>query len=151
MSEMIAAGDCDNEALIGTLESIEGAVEVKTENTIFVIKNAEANSEALGNMIKHLQDKKKAIDNSIGRTESFLFGNLEAMGISTLKAGIFTVKQINNPGSVNIVDESLVPAMYQTIIPASYKISKTDIAKHLKEGIIVPGAELVKSQRWCIK
>jgi hypothetical protein len=149
ITEMIADG-CPNEALIDTLESIECAVEVKAENTVYVIENSKANREVLASVINRLQIKLQAIDNNITSIENNLFSNLEAMGISTIKAGIFTIKQVKNPPSVLIEDESLIPASYQTVIPESYKINKKEIADYLKMGLKVPGARLQQSKRWKI-
>jgi len=149
--KMIENDEIDSQSLIDTLESIECAIEVKVENTVYVIENAKANKEGLVMMIKALQAKLGNIENNIERLQSSLFSNLELMGVSSYKAGVFTVKQQKNPVSVEIIDKGKIPAKYQTVVPESYVPRKADIAKDLKLGIEVPGCELKNSTRWVIK
>ncbi len=150
ISKMIEE-DCDNEALIGTLESLTDAIEVKSQNIVYLTKNMEGYSNGLGDEIKRLQAKQKAIDNKVESLKQFMFGQLELAGLKEVKTTVATIKQQKNPASVMINDASKIPAKYQTVVPESYVPRKVDIAKDLKAGIDVPGCELKNSTRWVIK
>lgn len=149
--KMIEDGDCTQEQLAGALEVINASIETKVENTLYVVENAKANRKPIVEMIERLQAKLKALDSNIEWLQNNLFNNLELMGVDSYKAGVFTVKKQLNKPSIVIEDEKLIPAKYQTVIPASFSISKNDIAKDIKLGVVVPGAKTVQTKRWSIK
>ena len=148
--QMIEDDEMDVTTLTDTLESIEASIEVKASNVVYLVKNLDAYSVGIETEIKRLQAKQKAVQAKRDSIKEFLFTQLESMGMTEIKTNIATIKQVNNPPSVLLSDESVIPAKYQTIIPASYKISKTEIAKDLKAGLEVPGATLQTSRRWKI-
>lgn len=145
--------DLDAQTLLDTLEGSSQLmnIEDKATNIVKMAKNWESDVVGLDAEIKRLTERKKVIENRVEGVKNFLFSQLEYAGLTEVKTPIATIKRVNNPVSVVIEDESQIPAMYQTIIPQSYKISKTDIAKHLKEGIAVPSATLQQTRRWQIK
>jgi len=145
--------DLDAQIILDTLEGSSQLmnIEDKASNIVKMVKNWESDLPGLDAEIKRLTDRKKIIENRVEGVKTFLFSQLEYAGLTEIKTPIATIKQQNNPPSVNILDESKVPAMYQTIIPQSYKISKTDIAKAIKAGEIVPGCHLTQEKRWVIK
>lgn len=149
----VEAHDLEPQTLLDTLEGSTQlmSIEEKSGNIVKMIKNWESDTIGLETEIKRLTDRKKVIDNRVESVKNFLFNQLEYAGLTEVKTGIATIKQVNNPPAVNIVDENKVPAIYKTIIPQSYKTSKADIAKHLKDGIAVPGCELVHKKSWRIK
>lgn len=149
--KMVEDGDCTKEELSEALAVINTSIETKVENTLYVVENAKANRKPIVEMIERLQSKLKALDSNVEWLQNSLFNNLELLGVDNFKAGVFAIKKQKNPASVVILDEKLVPAKYQTVIPESYKISKTDIAKDLKAGVDVAGCELKQSSRWVIK
>jgi len=149
--DMINSGEVDLQTIQDTLESIEAAIEVKAENSVYLVKNLEAYSVGIETEIKRLQAKFDAINNNVSSIKESLFKQLEIANMTEVKTAIATIKQQKNPTSVVIEDESKIPAAYQTVVPESYKIRKADIAKVLKAGFEVPGATLQQSTRWVIK
>ena len=149
--KMIEDGECTQEQLSDALTIINTSIETKVESTLYVAENLKVNRNVLVNEITRLQAKLKALDSNVEWLQSSLFSNLELMGVDSFKVGTFTVKQVKNKPSVVIEDEKLIPAKYQTVIPASFTISKNDIAKDIKNGIEVPGAKTVQTKRWSIK
>lgn len=148
---MLEDESTDKEALLGTLESIECAIEVKAENSVHLIKNLEAYSEGLRSEMERLNAKYDAVNNKTTAIKEYLFKQLENANMTEVRTNIATIKQQKNPASVVIEDESKIPAAYQTVVPESYKIRKAEIAKVLKAGFEVPGATLQQSSRWVIK
>ena len=148
--QMIEDDEMDVTTLTDTLESIEASIEVKASNVVYLVKNLDAYSVGIETEIKRLQAKQKAVQAKQDSVKEFLFSQLESMGMTEFKTSIATIKKVNNPPSVLVADESAIPAKYLTIVPESYKISKTEIAKDLKAGLEVPGATLQTSRRWKI-
>jgi formyltetrahydrofolate synthetase len=149
--QMLNNEDTDLQVINDTLQSIECAIEVKAQNTVLLLKNLEVYSNGIDTEIKRLQTKKTAADNKYEYIKSYLLGQIELTGLAEIKTTIATIKKQKNPQSVEIFDESLIPAKFQTVVPQTYKISKAEISKELKAGIEVPGAKLIQSQRWIIK
>ena len=65
-------------------------------------------------------------------------------GKTKFKAGVFNFAIQNNPPSVEIYDETLIPEQYLVEQPA--KIDKAGIKELLKQGEEVPGAELKQTK-----
>lgn len=149
--QKILEDDIENETLIDTLESLDCAIEEKAQNTVYLLKNLEAYSVGIDAEIKRLDALLKSINYKAQSVKDYLFGQLEIAGKTEIKTNIATIKQQKNPASVQINDEKLIPAKYQTVIPTSFKISKVDIAKDLKAGVEIAGCELKHSVRWVIK
>lgn len=149
--QMIEDDEMDVTTLTDTLESIEASIEVKASNVVYLVKNLDAYSVGIETEIKRLQAKQKAVQAKQDSVKEFLFSQLESMGMTEFKTNIATIKKVNNPPSVLVEDEKVIPAKYLTIVPESYKVSKTEIAKDLKAGIEVKGATLQQTKRWAIK
>ena len=70
------------------------------------------------------------------------------MEIDKVKTPLFTVALQNNPPSVNVIDEKLIPNDYRKTVTTT-SISKKDLLEDLKQGLIIDGVELkqIKSLR----
>jgi len=143
------ADDLDQQTLLDTLDAIEDSIEDKAENTAKLIRSWEAEANAIKEEEKRLAERRKAVENRISSLKLYLQIQLEVAGIDKVKRPTLTVSIRNNPPSVNISDETLIPSTY--MIPQPDKISKTEIAKVLKSGEFVPGAELVQTRGLMIK
>lgn len=133
----------DSSAFQDTLESLEDAIEVKAENTAYVMREMQGDIKLLDDEIKRLQGRKKALENNMKRMKEYLLNELEKANIPKVKTAIFTVYTQNNPESVEIENEELIPSEYK--IP-KYTIDKSSIKKMLKEGKEIKGARLNQSK-----
>lgn len=149
--EMLNNDDTDLQTIEDTLQSIEAGIEIKAENTVSLLKNLEVYSNGLEKEIDRLEKMQDAINHKYDMIRSCLFSQLELTGLTEIKTSVTTIKKQNNPPSVVIEEESLIPARFQTVVPQTYKISKVEIAKELKAGVEVPGAKLLKTTRWVVK
>lgn len=138
--EMAENGD----DLADTLESLEDAIEVKAENTAKVIKQLEANAEMLANEAKRLSERKSAIENNVRNLKSYLQEQLEKCGKSKIKGEIFTVALQNNPQSVDVLDESLIPSTY--FIQQAPKLDRKELLTHLKAGEEIAGVTIKQTK-----
>lgn len=141
---MEMAEELDEETFQDTLESIEDAIEEKVEKTAFLIRNLEADVIAIKEEEKRLKDRRQALENKIQRMKDYLFEQLEKAGIDRVKRPLITVSIQNNPPSVRVVNEELIPSHF--MIPQPPKLDKKGILEKLKHGENVPGVELAQGR-----
>ena len=130
--------------LADTLEALEDAIEVKAENTAKVIKQLEANAEMLANESRRLSERKSAIENNVRNLKSYLQDQLDKCGKTKIKGEIFTVAIQNNPQSVDVLDESLIPSTY--FIQQAPKLDRKELLTHLKAGEEIAGVTIKQTK-----
>ena len=134
----------DDEVAVATaMDAVDAALEEKLESTAKVIRNLEAEAEALEAEEKRLKARKTAVRNRIADIKGYVQENLEAMGKDKVTSGIFKWSIQANAPSVNILDESLIPDAYWKI---ERKPMKTEIKKAIEAGELTEGAELVRTK-----
>ncbi len=138
------ADSLDEETFRDTLSAIEEAIEDKAENTAKLIRGLEADIEILKAEEKRLADRRKALESKVSNTKAYLQEQLEIAGLDKVKRPTITVAIQNNPPSVEIADESLIPSHY--MIPQPNKIDKKAILSALKEGLVIDGCSMKQSR-----
>ena len=125
------------------MDAVDAALEEKLESTAKVIRNLEAEADALEAEEKRLKARKTAVRNRIADIKGYVQENLEAMGKDKVTSGIFKWSIQANAPSVNILDESLIPDDYWKI---ERKPMKTEIKKAIEAGELTEGVELVRTK-----
>ena len=134
----------DDEVAVATaMDAVDAALEEKLESTAKVIRNLEAEAEALEAEEKRLKARKTAVRNRIADIKGYVQENLEAMGKDKVTSGIFKWSIQANKPSVNIIDENLIPDAYWEI---ERKPMKTEIKKAIEAGELTEGVELVRTK-----
>lgn len=133
----------DEVAVAAAMDGVDAALEEKLESTAKVIRNLEAEAEALEAEEKRLKARKTAVKNRIADIKGYVQQNLEAMGKDKVTSGIFKWSIQANAPSVNILDEDLIPDAYWKI---ERKPMKTEIKKAIEAGELTEGAELVRTK-----
>ena len=134
----------DDEVAVATaMDAVDAALEEKLESTAKVIRNLEAEAEALEAEEKRLKARKTAVRNRIADIKGYVQGNLEAMGKDKVSSGIFKWSIQANKPSVNILDEDLIPDAYWEI---ERKPMKAEIKKAIEAGELTEGVELVRTK-----
>lgn len=133
----------DEVAVAAAMDGVDAALEEKLESTAKVIRNLEAEAEALEAEEKRLKARKTAVRNRIADIKGYVQENLEAMGKDKVTSGIFKWSIQANAPSVNILDESLIPDAYWKI---ERKPMKTEIKKAIEAGELTEGVELVRTK-----
>lgn len=133
----------DEVAVAAAMDAVDAALEEKLESTAKVIRNLEAEAEALEAEEKRLKARKMAVKNRIADIKGYVQQNLEAMGRDKVTSGIFKWSIQANAPSVNILDEDLIPDAYWKI---ERKPMKTEIKKAIEAGELTEGAELVRTK-----
>lgn len=143
VSLMEMAEEMDATTLQDTLESIEEEIHDKAENIAKLIKNINADVDALKSEEKRLADRRKSLENKVTHLKEYLQNQLEVAGLDKVKRPTLTVSIQNNPPSVKVIDEKLLS---DYMIPVEPKLDKKAILTALKEGMEVSGAELVQGR-----
>lgn len=138
------AEDLDQQTLLDTLESIQDSIEDKVENTAKLAKTFEAYAKAIKAEEDRLSSRRKALENKVISIKKYLLEQLELAGIKNVKRPTITVAIRNNPASVKVLDETLIPTEY--LVPQPSKVAKKDILAVLKNGQAVPGVELTQTK-----
>lgn len=133
----------DDVAVAAAMDGLDAALEEKLESTAKVIRNLEAEAEALEAEEKRLKARKTAVRNRIADIKGYVQENLEAMGKDKVTSGIFKWSIQANAPSVNILDEDLILDAYWKI---ERKPMKTEIKKAIEAGELTEGAELVRTK-----
>lgn len=137
---MLSDEEVSDQAVFDTLESIKYDIEEKAENygKMMVMLQGEAKAarveaERLLGYARRLEGRETTLKTSLQNT-------METMGVRNLDAGTYRFWVQNNPPSVHVLNESVIPKEY--FIPQEPKLDKKAVLDALKAGETVEGAEL---------
>lgn len=139
--DLIEEGD---ERFLDTLESLDEAIEDKTENYGKVIKSVEAGIEGLKTEEKRLADRRKFMENSVKRMKENIEQSMIETGKKKIKGSLFTFSIQKNPPSVEIIDEKHIPQGFW--IPQEPKLNRKELLDELKHGHEVNGVQLKQTE-----
>ena len=105
--EMAEDPDMDEQAIMDTMEGIEGALEIKAEGYAKVIRTLEGDAAACDAESKRLRNKKQAIERNIDRMTKALQYAMETTGKTKFKTPLFSFNIQKNPAAV-VVDEQYI-------------------------------------------
>lgn len=134
---LLESGEIDEETFNDTLDSM--GAEEKLKNCCYIIKQLEADAKVLKEEKEKLDAKQKVAENGAKRLRAKVLDFLNITNTKKTKVDIFTLNVVETK-SVNITDESKIPAIY--LVEQPPKIDKTAIKKALAEGEAVAGAEI---------
>lgn len=137
--------DLDDETWQDTLESIDSAIEQKADGLMYVIRDLEVDVVGLKDEEARLKKKREVAERKIKRLKQYLQGNMETVGKTKFKTQLFAYNIQNNPASLKLTDEKLIPEKYYTV-ETSRKYDNKAIKDDLKAGKVINGAELKTSQ-----
>lgn len=95
--------DFEDQTLIDILEAVQGEYEYKLENYCKVIKNLEADMDALKAEAQRLSDKRKTLENNIDRLKKAMFDSMKLTNTSKVKGTLFTVAIQKNGGKIPVI------------------------------------------------
>lgn len=117
--------------LAAILIDIEDEFNAKAENIAKVIAEFDNQEIALENEIKRLNERKKAVETRKSWLKDYLLINMKRIGKSSIKSDLFTIKIRNNPPSVVLRNENLVPDKFK-ITKTETKVDKKALKDFLK-------------------
>ena len=128
------------------LQTVEGEIETKAGNIAIFIRNLDSESKLIKEEEDRLKARRQAIENKRDRIKDFLQFSLEQMGLDKVKTPTHTIAIQNNPPSVQILNEDVIPGKYLTLIPEHYEVNKKAISEALKQGEEVLGCQLTRGR-----
>jgi len=144
--------DLDEQTLADTLESISGDVELKATNIGYVIRNIESLVASMRAAEADMAARRKAAEARIERVKHYLLDGLQLAGIKKVTGPAFSVTVRDNPPSVVIDEQGLIPAEYwRQPEPPPPAVDKVKLKEVLKSGVEIPGAHLSSTKRVEIK
>ncbi|EEE48391.1 siphovirus Gp157 family protein [Staphylococcus capitis] len=141
--ELIAEQE-DEQILKDTLDSINDALEDKADGYVAVIKSLETDNIAIDEEIKRLKQRKTSNENGIKRLKETLQQVMEETGKEKFKTALNSYSIANNPPSLEVKDENVVPKEFFT--EQEPKLNKKELLKAVKEGLEIEGIELKQSR-----
>lgn len=151
ISEKLDDTELDEQTIADTLESLSGDFEEKAINVAKFIRNVEAEAKAIKEEEERMAKRRMAKEHLAERTRDYLLANMLVTGIGKVDSPWFVLSVRQNPESVNVEDESLLPPDYKREIPAKYEPDKNLIKQALKDGYAVPGCHLSRSTSLSIR
>ena len=134
----------DEQILKDTLASINDAIEEKADGYVAVIKSLEADNHAIDEEIKRLRQRKTSNQNGVKRLKESLQKVMEQTGKEKFKTSLNSYSIANNPHSLDIIDETLIPKQYY--VEQKPKLDKKELLKAVKGGLELKGVELKQSR-----
>lgn len=144
-AQHLADMDLDDTTVADTLEGLAGELEVKATNIAMMIRNVEAEAEAIREAERGMERRRKTKEALTERLRAYLKENMERAGIPPIECPYFRISIRDNPPSVVIDAESQIPAEYMRQPPAVP--DKKAIAAAIKEGHDIPGARVERGNR----
>jgi|SRR5690625_56627 len=132
------------EGLEDTLESLNDAIEDKAVGYAKIIRNLEAQINAIKEEEKRLSDRRKSLENNIKRMKVSLEENMINNNMKRIKTDLFTFNIQKNPLSVQVVNEHLIPKGY--FVEQEPKLNKKEILQDYKNGVVIDGVEFKQSE-----
>lgn len=137
--------DLPPEVVRDTLESLQGDLEVKTQNTIAFARHLEKVAESIKEAEADMAKRRKAIENRAVDLRKYILECMQKNGIQKIDCPWFSVSIAKNPAAVLVEDERQIPAEF-FVTPAP-QLDKKAVSEALKEGKDVPGAKLTQGYR----
>lgn len=148
--EQLATED-DQSKAADLLECIGDAFEQKAINVGLYLRGLEAERRAITNELNRLEAMHSASCEKSDRLEQYLERSMLAVGKDKIESPILKIGFRKNPPSVNVLDESKIPARFFVQPPTPEpRLDKRALLAELKDGA-VDGAELQQTTRIVIK
>lgn len=138
----------DQQLFADTIESLQDSIADKAIGYGKVINQLVADEKQLTEKMSHDRDRKRILSNNISRLKLALQHGMETAGKDKIKDIDLSIWIQNNPVSVAVTDDKLIPGEFTEI---EKKLNKTAIKQALNDGEEVPGAKLVQTRSIRIK
>lgn len=155
-AEILAAVDDETGEILDPekLDALQMEREEKLEGVALWIKDLNAEAEAVKAEADKLSNRKKSLDNKVAQLKQWLLYALNGEKLRTPRCYVY---QMHNK-RVKIEDEEKLIGFLKTLKePERFlrfkepELRKDDIRKALKDGTIIPGAELEDTESIVIK
>lgn len=150
--EILIDEDVTNDTLHESLDAIEGVLVDKGKDVAAFIRNLEVEAEAIKYAEYQMSARRKSLENRIKGIRNYLLTNMLQAGIEKIECPLFKVSVCNNPPSVIVDDEKLIPSEYmRQPEPPPPSPDKKKILEDIKQGVIVDGCHIEQGKTLLIK
>ena len=125
------------------MKEVSEDIEEKAENYAAIMKNLEAEAEALEKEEKRLAARKSSLRNRNKILKDNLENSMKATGKTKFKTRLFSFNIAKNPPSLDIADEELIPDKY---IVYTKSTAKKIMIDDLKQGVVIKGVKLKQTE-----
>ncbi|MBX8942470.1 siphovirus Gp157 family protein [Lysinibacillus sp. K60] len=129
------------------LSQIIGDIGEKLEGYAMVLKNIESDIAGIKSEEKRLADRRKAMESNLARIKENMADALLTVEGNRVKTEKFTFS-FRKSTSVQIENDAAIPPQF---IKVEKTISRSELAKALKAGEQIEGAQLVENQSLSIR
>lgn len=142
--------DLPEQAIADTLEGLQGEFEDKAVNVGAYIRTVEAEASAIEEACKGMERRQRSLTRHAERLRVYVKTHMERTGLPKLKNHYLTLRIQNNPPSVVIENDGLVPEQFKRTETVT-NLLRAEIARALKAGEKVTGARLERTTRLVIQ
>ena len=129
------------------LSQIKGEIGEKLEGYAMVLKNIESDIAGIKAEEKRLADRRKSMESNIARIKENVADTLLTVEGNRVKTEKFTFS-FRKSTSVQIENDDAIPPQF---IKVEKTISRSELAKALKAGEQIEGAQLIENQSLSIR
>lgn len=129
------------------LAAIESQFDAKLLGIARVIRNLEADVEAIKTEQDRLAKKRRARERNIAWLKDYARGEMLAVGRDEVSDGVLKVAVQRNPPKVARVDEDSVPVDYLREVPARVEVDKKAILEDWKAGADVSAFATIEQEK----
>lgn len=151
LTDRLNESELDAQTIADTLDGASCDFEDKITSIAKFKKNIEAEADSIKAARIPMEEREKALRKKAEGLADYMKANMEKAGVLKVPSPWFVVSVAQNPASVIVDDESLIPDDYMREIPASYSPDKKLIKSAMDEGYVVPGCHLERATSIRIK
>lgn len=141
----------DREALQAMLDGLDDAFDSKVESIVKLMRSKAAERDAIDDERRRLEARAGKMDKEVEWLQSYIQREMERLGKEKVKSSLFNISMANCPHAVNVLNELEIPDNYFVTKPAVTTLDKRLILEMLKNGVEIPGAEIIQRKRLSIK
>lgn len=127
-----------------TLASISDALDTKADGYVKVIAQMKSDQEMLKVERDRINARIKSLNNNVKRMQEVLYDVLKASGKDKVKTPLYSIWIQQNPPSVEILDEVVIPKSYW--VEQLPTLDKRQLLADLKEGKEIKGAQIKQGE-----
>ena len=140
--QMLYDEEYDEQAVIDTLDSIEGAIEDKADGYAMIMRELEADADKLKAEEKRLESRRMALENKAKRLKANLYESMKAVGKPKFKTTLFSFGIQKNGGKPKLTIDDAAAAPESYLIPQPPVIDTDAVRRSLEAGKTLTWAHL---------
>ena len=154
LKQQLMEMNLDQQTIADTIEGSSLEISKKIENYGIVLRDRESFVDAIYKEIERLTERMNAEKKRIERTKNWLLSSMVTLEIKQIECPLFTIAVQDNPPSVDVYNDKLIPAEYMRVPEPEPPVPAPDkrlILSDLKAGKEVAGCVLKRDKRIVIK